>query len=118
MHLLRRLRRVRTHFASMVPSDRFPIRRFIVVEDSMRPGLEPGQGVIGVRWPWARPHQRRIVVHPDNDMLLVKRLGHRCDDGRWWVTADNPLGRDSADFGPVALQPSWLVIVAVPRRWM
>jgi len=42
MHLLRRLRRVCAHLASMVSSDRFPIRRFIVVEDSMRPSLEPG----------------------------------------------------------------------------
>ena len=94
------------------------VRRFVVVDESMRPGLVPGQGIIAIRWPRRRRGQRRIVAHPYEPMLIVKRLQRREPDGRWWVTADNPVGTDSSHFGPVDLTTSWLVLVTIPVRWM
>jgi hypothetical protein len=108
---------------------RLPIRRFRVEERSMEPTLRPGQGLIAVRWRRRRAGQIRVVRHPVAPMWLVKRLSHRIesDEGggtrhptdRWYVTADNPeVGVDSRTLGALDLTDSWLVVVAVPLRWM
>ena len=92
----------------------------------MEPALVPGQGLIAVRWPRRRPGQIRVVHHPTAPMWMVKRLSHRVDAGqtdgageRWYLTADNPrLGVDSRTLGAIDLTDSWLVVIAVPSRWM
>ena len=92
----------------------------------MCPALDPGQGLIAVRWGRLRPGQIRVVRHPHLDMWIVKRLSHRVDDvtgvdgvDRWFVTADNAaVGIDSRSLGPIDMHESWLVVFAVPLRWM
>lgn len=92
------------------------MRRFRVVEDSMRPTLVPGEEFVttGSRSPLvgevvALPHPGR------DDFWLVKRLaagpGDRVDgqgvmgDGQAWVVSDNHLDgvEDSGSFGPVPI---------------
>lgn len=86
----------------------------------MVPSIEPGQGVIAIRWPRRRAGQVRVARHPvDQSMWIVKRLGHAVDAERWHVVADNRNdGVDSDQFGPVDLSDSWLVILVVPLRLM
>lgn len=92
----------------------------------MRPALQPGQGLIAVRWARRRSGQVRVVRHPHADMWIVKRLSHRVnisgpggDGDRWFVTADNAaVGVDSRSLGAIDMRDSWLVVIAVPLRWM
>lgn len=101
----------------------------------MEPTLQPGQGLIAVRWRKRRPGQIRVMRHPVAPMWIVKRLSHRIGalepdahgDGppperpsdHWFVTSDNAeLGVDSGSLGAVDLTDSWLVVFAVPLRWM
>jgi hypothetical protein len=86
----------------------------------MVPFLQPGQGVIAIRWPHRRAGQVRVVRHPaDHTMWIVKRLDRAVDAERWHVLADNRTeGIDSEQFGPVDLSDSWLVVVAIPLRLM
>ena len=101
------------------------MRRFRVEDQSMLPALHPGQGLIAIRWGRRRPGQIRVVRHPRAEMWIVKRLSHRVpgagrvDGEPWIVTADNSaVGVDSRVLGAIDMRDSWLVVVAVPRRWM
>lgn len=86
----------------------------------MVPTLVPGQGVIAVRQRRCAAGQIRVFRHPETpSMWIVKRLDHRLDDGRWFVTPDNPAeGTGSERFGPVDLTDSWRVLFSIPLRLM
>ncbi len=87
----------------------FPLRRFRVEDDSMRPALEPGDYVLVNRWAYKfrPPAKGDLVVVRDPETpqrFLVKRVSGVPDAGRIHVVGDNVDGsRDSRVFGPIAM---------------
>jgi len=92
------------------PSAMFPLRRFRVEDDSMRPALEPGDYVLVNRWAYKfrAPVKGDVVVVQDPEApqrFLVKRISEVPDAGRIRVVGDNAdRSRDSRVFGPIALR--------------
>ncbi len=91
----------------MTPSVKFPLGRFRVEDDSMRPTLAPGDYVVVNRWAYRfrRPATGDIVVVRDPEAperYLVKRISDT-DSTRIEVVGDNQArSRDSRKFGPIA----------------
>jgi hypothetical protein len=99
----------------------WPLRRFAVVEDSMRPTLHPGDGLLAVRH--SRPQRGQIRVFPDPTVparWLVKRVGEVRGVGRdatFEARSDNPHAPgvvDSRLFGWVPAAGSYRVVWTVP----
>jgi len=114
------------HFLSVSqenPSLHWPLRRFLVVEDSMRPTLAPGDGVLAVRGGRPRAGQLRVFPDPtEPSRWLVKRVGD-VDGSARTVTfearsdnADAPGVVDSRRFGPVPAKGSYRVVWKVRAR--
>jgi len=88
----------------------FPLRRFRVEDDSMRPALEPGDYVLVNRWAYKfrSPATGDLVVVRDPETparFLVKRISDIADAERIRVAGDNPeRSRDSRAFGPIAVR--------------
>ncbi len=86
----------------------FPLARFRVADDSMRPALAPGDYVLVNRWAYRRraPAVGDVVVLHDPevpDRFLVKRVSTLADHERFFVVGDNTeTSRDSRHFGPVS----------------
>jgi nickel-type superoxide dismutase maturation protease len=83
---------------------RWPLFRVAVVERSMEPALYAGDWLLVLRAKHARPGRIVIARHPARpEMLLVKRLERRMQNGGWWLASDNPSAGaiDSRRFGPV-----------------
>lgn len=102
---------------------RWPLRRFVVVEDSMRPALRPGDGLLAVRG--GRPATGQVRVFPDPtapSRWLVKRVGAVLGAGRsatFEACSDNPGAPgvvDSRRFGPVPAAGSYRVVWTVRGR--
>jgi nickel-type superoxide dismutase maturation protease len=95
-----------------------PLLSVAVVGHSMRPTLREGDRLLARRIDDAtalRPGDVVVVRRPDRpDLVLVKRIVRREDDG-WWVQGDNE-GRsdDSRTFGAV---PDAGVLARVVLRW-
>jgi phage repressor protein C with HTH and peptisase S24 domain len=74
---------------------RWPFGAALVVGPSMRPTLRHGDAVLvwrGLtsRGPRVRPGDvvvARFRSRPD--LVVVKRVDHRCPDGGWWLRSDN-----------------------------
>jgi phage repressor protein C with HTH and peptisase S24 domain len=94
---------------------RWPLLRVEVAEESMLPGLRPGDWLIALRTRRIRPGQVVLAWMPPRDgmpphgehparpgFLLVKRATRRVEGG-WWLESDNPAAGavDSNRFGPV-----------------
>jgi len=103
---------VRNHSAG-----RWPLRRFVVVEDSMRPTLSPGDGLLG--WRGGRPRTGQVRIFQDPTLpsrWLVKRVGAVRGAGRetsFEARSDNPTAPgvvDSRQFGWVAAADSYRLI--------
>jgi len=101
----------------------WPLRRFVVVEDSMRPALVPGDGLLGVRGARVRVGQVRVFPDPTSpSRWLVKRVGAVTGAGRratFEARSDNPGAAgvvDSRHFGPVPVGGSYRVIGTVRGR--
>ena len=81
----------------------------------MLPVLEPGDGLVAIRWRRLRRGQVRCFEHPERDgFWLVKRVGDV--DGTTFVARsdhDAPGVVDSRRFGPVDAATSWLAVVRV-----
>jgi signal peptidase I len=108
------------------------LRRFVVAEDSMRPALDPGDGLLAV--PLRRPRRGSICIvrRPgDGDLWLVKRIaGVPGDvvevDGRRWPVGDDEVfvlsddravtTADSRRYGPLPRRGAYRVVLRVPRR--
>jgi hypothetical protein len=95
----------------------WPLRRFVVVEDSMRPTLLPGDGLLALRG--GKPKTGQLRVFPDptlSSRFLVKRVGEVTRSGsdtQFMAVSDNAgaLGvRDSRHFGSVPAAASYRVI--------
>jgi hypothetical protein len=101
----------------------WPLRRFTVVDDSMRPALDPGDGLLAVRGSGLRHGQLRVFRDPRrSSRWLVKRVGEVYGSGRaaiFEARSDNPRAPGSADsheFGWVPAAGSYRVLWTVHRR--
>ena len=95
----------------------WPLLRVAVAEQSMLPGLHPGDWLVGWRTARIRPGQVVLAWHPERPgVLLVKRAAWR-EGGGWWLASDNPAAGavDSARFGPVPEEK--IVAVVLFRYW-
>jgi hypothetical protein len=101
----------------------WPLRRFAVVEDSMRPSLRPGDGLLALRGGGVRRGQLRVFRDPTlPSRWLVKRVGDVRGAGRsatFEARSDNPDAPgvvDSRQFGWVPAAGSYRVVCTVERR--
>jgi len=99
---------------------RWPLRRFSVVEDSMRPTLSPGDGLLALRG--GAPRRGQLRVFPDPTLparWLVKRVGNVRGAGRsatFEARSDNPDAPgvvDSRRFGWIPAAGSYRVVWTV-----
>jgi hypothetical protein len=105
------------------PQRRWPLRRFAVVEDSMRPSLRPGDGLLALRGGDPQPGQLRVFPDPTlPSRWLVKRVGDVRGAGRsatFEACSDNPSAPrvvDSRQFGWVPVTGSYRVLWTVRAR--
>jgi hypothetical protein len=105
------------------PQRRWPLRRFAVVEDSMRPALRPGDGVLALRGGVVRRGQVRVFPDPTlPSRWLVKRVANVRGAGRdatFEARSDNPQAPgvvDSRQFGWVPAAGSYRVVWTVRAR--
>src|ERR687892_2182508 len=105
------------------PRRRWPLRRFSVVEDSMRPALRPGDGVLALRGGVVRRGQVRVFPDPTlPSRWLVKRVADVRGAGRdatFEARSDNPHAPgvvDSRQFGWVPAAGSYRVVWTVRGR--
>jgi hypothetical protein len=105
------------------PIRRWPLRRFSVVEDSMRPTLSPGDGLLALRG--GGPQRGQLRVFPDPTLparWLVKRVGNVRGKGRnatFEACSDNPHAPgavDSRKFGWVPVAGTYRVVWTVRGR--
>jgi hypothetical protein len=101
----------------------WPLRRFAVVEDSMRPALGPGDGLLAIRGGEPRTGQLRVFRDPTlTARWLVKRVGDVRGTGdslAFEARSDNPHAPgvvDSRQFGWVPAAGSYRVVWAVRRK--
>src|SRR4051812_47952223 len=91
----------------------WPLRVFRVVDDSMRPNLNPGDVLLTLRGGQPRQGQLRVFRHPNKSaMWVVKRVGDVYGTV-FEARSDNPRAAgasDSHDFGPVSSAGSYLVV--------
>ena len=97
----------------------WPLRRFLVAEDSMLPTLKSGDGLLGLRGGRPRPGQIRVFPDPwSPSRWLVKRVG-LVDGETFEALSDNPRAPgavDSREFGWVESRGSYRVIWTVRQR--
>jgi hypothetical protein len=105
------------------PLRHWPLRRFTVVEDSMRPALSPGDGLVALHG--GHPRRGQLRVFPDPSLpsrWLVKRVGGVRGAGRnatFEACSDSPQAPgvvDSRQFGWVPAAGSYRVVWTVSRR--
>ncbi|WP_308207313.1 S26 family signal peptidase [Mycolicibacterium murale] len=99
------------------PQRRWPVRRFLVVEQSMLPALAPGDGVLAVRCGVVRSGQVRVFPDPGlPSRWLIKRVGAVHRGGAFDAVSDNADAAgvvDSRQFGPVPVAGSYVVVWTV-----
>jgi len=87
----------------------FPLVRFRVEDESMRPTLEPGDYVLVNRWAYRfqSPKRGDLVVVRDPETMerfLVKRVSDAAGPTQVQLAGDNlTASRDSRAFGPVSI---------------
>lgn len=82
----------------------------------MRPTLEPGSGLIGLRTTRVRVGELRVFEHPHRpDFWMVKRVA-TTDEGFMWVLSDDHTRStvDSRQLGDIEVAGSYRVILRVP----
>lgn len=96
---------------------RWPLRLFRVVDDSMRPTLRPGDGLLAMRCGSIRRGQLRVFQDPRRSTRwLVKRVGDVYGVGRdaiFEARSDNPRAAGAADsheFGWISAAGSYRVV--------
>lgn len=101
----------------------WPLRLFRVVDDSMRPALGPGDGLLAMRGGGLRRGQLRVFRDPRlSSRWLIKRVGDVYGSGRGAIfeaRSDNPQAAnavDSHEFGWVPAAGSYRVVWAVSKR--
>jgi hypothetical protein len=101
----------------------WPVKIFRVSEDSMRPALGPGDGLLALRGGKPRPGQLRVFRDPLlSTRWLVKRVATVRGAGRdaaFQARSDNPNAPgavDSTEFGWVPAAGSYRVVWTVRNR--
>jgi len=99
------------------------LRLFRVVDDSMRPALRPGDGLVALRDNTMRTGQLRVFPDPRRSTRwLIKRVGefYRGDAGTIFeARSDNPRApgaADSHEFGWVPAAGSYRVVWTVRAK--
>ena len=99
------------------------LRRFVVVDDSMRPALAPGDGLVALRDDEPVAGQVRLFRDPRlSTRWLVKRVSDvyvGTGSTTFEARSDNPTARgavDSHEFGWVPAAGSYRVLLRV-RGW-
>jgi hypothetical protein len=99
------------------PRGGWPVRAFTVVEESMRPRLDPGDVVIAVRGGRPRTGQVRVFRHPRmSSRWVVKTVGEVFTaSGGTIFEARSENSRavgasDSHDFGPVSAAGTYRMV--------
>ena len=106
--------------AETIRSRRWPLRRFAVVEDSMRPALGPGDGLLALRCGRPRRGQMRVFPDPTLPLALARQAGRRRARRRgatFEACSDNPNAPgvvDSRQFGWVPAAGSYRVVWTGP----
>lgn len=105
------------------PSPRWPLKIFRVVDDSMRPALAPGDGVLALRRGDPVRGQVRVFRDPTKSTRwLVKRVGDvfvGSESTTFEARSDNPNAPGAADshaFGWVPAAGSYRVVWTAHRR--
>jgi hypothetical protein len=105
------------------PSRRWPLKAFRVVDDSMRPALAPGDGVVALRRGTPVRGQLRVFRDPrKSTRWLVKRVGDvfvGSGSTTFEARSDNPDAAGAADshaFGWVPAADSYRVVWTVRKR--
>ena len=96
------------------PGRRARVGLAVVVGDSMRPGLRPGDRLVVVHG--RRPRVGDVVVarFPDGTDVVKRAVERR--SGGWWLLSDDPsVGVDSRHRGPVP--DDRIRAVVVGRLW-
>ncbi|HTY28695.1 MAG TPA: S26 family signal peptidase [Mycobacterium sp.] len=92
------------------------MRRFVVIEDSMRPTLNPGDGLLALCGGHPRPGQLRVFPDPTlPSRWLIKRVGE-VSGAAFEARSDNPDAPgvvDSRQFGWVPAAGSYRVVWTV-----
>ncbi|MGV0792063.1 S26 family signal peptidase [Mycolicibacterium sp. XJ1819] len=103
------------------PPRHWPLRVFRVVEDSMRPALDPGEVLVALRGGRIKRGQLRVFRDPRlSTRWLIKRVGDVYGEGPaaiFEARSDNPGAAgavDSHEFGWIAVAGSYRVVW--PRR--
>lgn len=106
----------RNHGRRLFPHG-LPVRRFVVVEDSMRPTLQPGDGLLAVRCGALKPGQLRVFADPLlSTRYLVKRVGavRQSERGTLFEAVSDNAGApgvmDSREFGWVPAAQTYRVV--------
>jgi hypothetical protein len=114
-------------YPSTVPRNhpllRWPLRRFKVVDESMRPALVPGDGLLAIRGGRPRRGQLRVFADPRRSTRwLVKRVGEAYGSGSGAIfeaRSDNPRApgaADSHEFGWVSCLDTYRVVWTVRAK--
>jgi hypothetical protein len=105
------------------PSRAWPVRLFRVVDDSMRPTLNPGDGLVALRGGEAQHGQLRLFPDPRmSTRWLVKRVVDVYDSARGAIfeaRSDNPRAPgavDSHELGWIPVAGSYRVVWTVSGR--
>jgi hypothetical protein len=105
------------------PPSHWPLRLFRVVDESMRPTLGPGDGLVALRGGGVRRGQLRVFPDPRlSSRWLIKRVDDVCGAGRgaiFHARSDNPQAPgavDSHEFGWVPAARSYRVLWTVRSR--
>jgi hypothetical protein len=100
-----------------------PLRLFRVVDESMRPALGPGDGLVAMRGGGLRRGQLRVFRDPrQSSRWLVKRVADMYGSGRdtiFEARSDNPQAPnavDSHEFGWVPATDSYRVVWRVRAK--
>lgn len=92
------------------------MKRFRVVEDSMRPTLQPGDEIVATDTRTSSVGELIVFPHPERvDFWMIKRVAEppeQIDQGHVWVLSDNPdvTRADSRTLGPIAISTAFAVV--------
>lgn len=77
------------------------LQRMQVAGPSMEPTLPAGTTVLVDPRAVARAGDVVVARHPEQDLVVIKRLDHLLPDGRVFLRGDGLVSTDSRDYGPL-----------------
>ena len=77
------------------------LQRMQVAGPSMEPALPAGTTVLVDPRAVARVGDVVVARHPEQALVVIKRLEQLLPDGRLFLRGDGPVSTDSRDYGPL-----------------